>query len=368
MEHKDFKYWSKYLSERFEGSKIREFIVFNVPTHPSDIARETAKKFGISRVAVGRYMRELVDEGILLATGATKDRSYELRTIADYAERIDVNSDLKEDEVWREKISPFVKDVAENVQTICNFGFTEMLNNVIDHSESPTVLISCVRTAATIELTVWDNGVGIFSKIQKIFGLTDPRHALLELSKGKLTTAKSNHTGYGIFFTSRAFDKFGISSGKLYFCRLNKDSDWFIETDDIAEMPGTHIQMTIATNSKQTMQEVFDKCVPEFDEGGFTATHVPLKLAKYEGEQLVSRSQAKRLLSRVDKFKEVLLDFEGITMIGQAFADEIFRVFQERHPTIRILSINTNADIEKMINLAKHPSGESISTAPSQPE
>lgn len=358
METKDFQYWSKYLSERVEGSKVREFIVFNIANHPSDIARETASEFGISRVAVGRYLRELVSEGLLKATGATKDRRYELETIADYAERIDVTPNLKEDEVWRERIYPFMKDIKENVQRICNWGFTEMLNNVIDHSESSKVLIACVRTAATIELTVWDQGVGIFNKIQQKFRLTDPRHALLELSKGKLTTDERNHTGYGIFFTSRAFDKFGISSGKLYFCRLNKQADWFIETDDITDMPGTHIQMTIATNARQTMQEVFDKYVSEFDEGGFSATHVPLKLAKYEGEQLVSRSQAKRLLVRVDKFKEVLLDFQGITIIGQAFADEIFRVFQREHPSIRILCINANADIEKMINLAKYPSDE----------
>ena len=106
------------------------------------------------------------------------------------------------------------------------------------------------------------------------------------------------------------------------------------------------------------MQEVFDKYISEFDEGGFSATHVPLKLAKYEGEQLVSRSQAKRLLVRVDQFKEVLLDFEGITVIGQAFADEIFRVFQREHPSIHILCINANNDVEKMINLARHPPEE----------
>lgn len=358
MDIKDFQYWSKYLSERLEGSRVREFIVFNIANHPSDIARVTASQFGISRVSVGRYLRELVNEGILKATGITKDRRYELKTLADYVERIDVGSTLKEDEVWREKIYPFVKDVKENIQRICNWGFTEMLNNVIDHSESSRALIACARTAATIELTVWDEGVGIFNKIQQQFGLTDPRHALLELSKGKLTTDKSKHTGYGIFFTSRAFDKFGISSGMLYFCRLNKQSDWFIESDDIANMPGTHIQMTIATNATQTMQEVFDKYISEFDEGGFISTHVPLKLAKYEGEQLVSRSQAKRLLVRVDQFKEVLLDFQGITIIGQAFADEIFRVFQREHPSIRILWINANSDIEKMINLAKYPSEE----------
>ena len=46
----------------------------------------------------------------------------------------------------------------------------------------------------------------------------------------------------------------------------------------------------------------------EFDTFGFSKTIIPLKLMECEGEKLISRSQAKRLLKRVDKFKEVALD------------------------------------------------------------
>jgi hypothetical protein len=36
-------------------------------------------------------------------------------------------------------------------------------------------------------------------------------------------------------------------------------------------------------------------------------------------------------------------------MIGQAFADEVFRVFANDHPNIEILSINANDDVKQMI-------------------
>jgi hypothetical protein len=48
---------------------------------------------------------------------------------------------------------------------------------------------------------------------------------------------------------------------------------------------------------------------------------------QYEGESLMSRSQARRLMNRFDRFSEVVLDFTGVNFIGQGFADEIFRVF-----------------------------------------
>ena len=48
---------------------------------------------------------------------------------------------------------------------------------------------------------------------------------------------------------------------------------------------------------------------------------VPLRLAQHEGEKLVSRAQAKRVAHRFEKFKRVMLDFDGVTQIGQAFAE-----------------------------------------------
>jgi len=48
----------------------------------------------------------------------------------------------------------------------------------------------------------------------------------------------------------------------------------------------------------------------------------------------------------------VVLDFAGVNTIGQAFADEIFRVFQQAHPSVKLRSFNTNAEVEAMIKRA----------------
>jgi hypothetical protein len=79
---------------------------------------------------------------------------------------------------------------------------------------------------------------------------------------------------------------------------------------------------------------------------------VPLRLAQYEGEKLVSRSRAKRVGNRFERFKRVELDFAGVSDIGQAFADELFRVFAAAHPQIRITPINTEPAVAQMIRRA----------------
>lgn len=72
-------------------------------------------------------------------------------------------------------------------------------------------------------------------------------------------------------------------------------------------------------------------------------------MAIYGDDSLVSRSQAKRILARVDKFKTVTFDFQNVETIGQAFSDEIFRVFANAHPTIDLITVNTTENVQWMI-------------------
>jgi len=192
-----------------------------------------------------------------------------------------------------------------------------------------------------------ESGIGIFNKISKILGLNDKINVILELAKGKLTTDPQRHTGEGIFFTSRVFDSFMIISGNLMFAHTETDNDWLLEEkENIVE--GTLVRLRIAPASRRTIKEVFDKYA-DGEDYGFSKTHIPVTLARYGDENLVSRSQAKRLLTRFEKFKEIVLDFSGVEIVGQAFADELFRVFKIDNPLVHVNYVNANEQVEKMI-------------------
>jgi len=335
---------------------VKEFILNNVESHPKDINSLTASTFDVSRTAVSNYLRDLVNEGLLIATGKTKGRRYQLRDIVDERLELNVAENQQEDVVWRERVLPLMDGIKKNVRDICQYGFTEIYNNVIDHSASDSSMIAIKRNATQVSLEVIDTGVGIWNKLQSELNLLDPRHALLELSKGKVTTDEERHTGEGIFFTSRMFDKFKIGSSTLVYSRERKGDEWLIDVDESPPFEGTGVYMEISTATDLTRTEVFEKFASKHHDYGFTRTHVPLKLLKYEGEELVSRSQARRLLARLEGFREVLLDFQGITTIGQAFADEIFRVYRNEHPNIAIFAANTTPDVIEMVTrVAKTP-------------
>jgi STAS-like domain of unknown function (DUF4325)/Histidine kinase-like ATPase domain len=333
------------------GQQIRQFILTNIEEHPKDVAGITSLKFGITRQAVSKHIQRLVKQNSIVAKGSTKNRSYQLHPLLDWRQTYPLTSKLEEDIVWGSSIKPLVADLAANVRDIWVYGFTEMLNNAIDHSSGKEVTIQVEKTAIYTEIIIRDDGEGIFNKIKNELHLHDERHAVLELSKGKLTTDPERHSGQGIFFTSRMFDQFAILSGNIYFSHeFNDSEDWILERDK--PQSGTTVFMKLNNNTSRTSKQIFDS-FSSGDDYAFTKTIVPVRLAQYGDERLVSRSQAKRLLVGVDKFKVVMFDFSGVEAIGQAFADEVFRVFKKQHLDLEIVSCNASQDIAQMIRRAE---------------
>lgn len=327
---------------------IRQQALLLIAADGHRVGTRLSQSAGVSRQVANGYLQGLVRDGLVDAEGTTRARVYSLKPLAE-ADRAYPIAGLQEDLVWRELVSPVVARFPQNVRDIWHYGATEMINNAIDHSGASEVRVEVRRNALSTEVVVSDEGEGIFAKIQRALGLHDPREAILELAKGKLTTAPDQHTGEGIFFTSRAMDHFEIDSHHLHFSHAPKAEDSIAE--HAADIPGTRVTMSLMNTSKRHLKEVFDDFTDP-EEFTFSRTIVPLRLAQYEGEKLVSRSQAKRIAHRFERFKRVDLDFAGVSEIGQAFADEMFRVFVRAHPEIRVTPINTAPAVDQMIRRA----------------
>jgi hypothetical protein len=336
---------------RTRGERVRSYILENVSSAPRDIVRKTAEHFGTTRQAVNKHVRHLVTERALVEEGNTRNRVYKLCPLADLQKVYELTPGMAEDVVWRTDIAPFLAQLPGNVVDIWQYGFTEMFNNAVDHSGGTHISVKLTKTATTTEVCIYDNGIGIFKKIKDALNLLDERHAVLELAKGKLTTDPRNHTGEGIFFSSRMFDQYRILASGTYFSHhYGQEDDWVMETQPPGG--GTAVFMRLNNHTARTTHKVYAQ-FQSGDELTFSKTVVPVRLAQYGDDKLVSRSQAKRLLARVDRFKVVILDFEQVTAIGQAFADEIFRVFRNSHPDIELYAVNAVTDVQDFISRAE---------------
>jgi len=325
---------------------IKNFILLNVSKYPNKITQITVDHFQISKPTVLKYLSELVVEGLIEKKGSNRYPNYRL-----FTEEIKLtysNADLEEDIIWTKDISKKIKGINPNVKDICHYGFTEMVNNVIDHSGSKDLKIRIKQNYNEVIMYIYDTGIGIFNKIKKDLGLSETKHSILELAKGKFTSDPDNHTGEGIFFTSRIFDNFFIVSHLLTYIGMGNKDGWIFE-DVEGDIPGTVVAMKINKKSTITIDRIFNEYADPDKIPGFHRTVIPVELMQHEGEALLSRSQAKRLIFRFDKFLEVVLDFKGVKQIGQAFADQIFRIFQRENPNVHLEAINTNESIKNMI-------------------
>lgn len=325
---------------------MRTFIVANVAKHPGDIVRRTAEKFACSRQAVHRHIQRLLEEGALVESGKTRSRTYALAELLSWSQSFAVASCGDEGDIWLRYVRDLLRPLASNVMDIWQYGFTEMFNNALDHAQASTITVDFTKTAAGSVVIIRDDGVGIFRKIQAALGLLDERHAVLELAKGKFTTDPKRHSGEGIFFSSRIFDRFLITSGSVNFSHQAKaPEDWILEAE---ESGGTTVRMELGNHTARSINKLFRQFTSG-DDFGFTRTVVPVRLAQYGDDNLVSRSQAKRLIARFEKFRTVVLDFKGVALIGQAFADEVFRVFALAHPEVELNPLNANKEVGQMI-------------------
>ncbi len=252
---------------------------------------------------------------------------------------------LEEDQVWREYVVDRLPKMSQDATTIANYAFTEMLNNAIDHSGADEVAIGLWSGAFEVRFETRDWGAGALPHVQERLGLEDLYDALGELVKGKTTTDPSRHTGEGIFFTSKAVDVFTLESGGLRWTVDNLRDDQAVGGSEITH--GTRVRWEIDPAGTRTLSEVFHAYYTD-DDYRFDRTKTVVHLFGI-GVRFISRSEAKRLMRGLERFREVELDFTGVEDVGQGFVDEVFRVWPRDHPETVLTPTGMNGPVEFMV-------------------
>jgi anti-sigma regulatory factor (Ser/Thr protein kinase) len=318
------------------------YILEKISQNTASLSNHVSKELGLSQNTVHSYLTELLDSKIITKT---KRGCYELVTNK-YKYMIDRNSgELDHDTyAYNEYLYPLISHLPENIELIWNYGMSEMVNNVIDHSGADKLFIMIEQNYLFTRVLLIDNGIGIFKKIKEHFALSTLDDAICELFKGKLTTDADNHSGEGIFFTSKMMDMFFIVSDGKVFTTTKYDNELILDLNDTS--PGTCVFMSLSNFTKKKAYEIFD-CYADVG-GAFFKTKIPLK--NIFDRAPVSRSQAKRICNRLEEFSEIILDFDGVEWLGQGFAHQIFVVYAKAHPEITITPINMNDAVRNMYN------------------
>lgn len=334
----------------------KEKIIELLKIHKKLTSRQLCEKLGITRQALNKHIKKLIESGVVIKQGNTKGTVYIFsegkkcsKPYKKVTRRFEITG-LSEADVFGQfaALLELEELLRKNVYDIIEYSFTEILNNAIEHSNSSICDVEMIVNSYNVEFMIKDYGIGLYNSVAKKFGFADEEEALFNLMKGKLTTMPERHTGEGIFFVSRAGDFVQFRSHRLIMAFDNLKRDVFVGKKRFIK--GTEVIFKIRRRSKRKSEEIFALYAPEEFDYKFEKTKVNVRLLS---KRLISRSQAKRMLFGLEKFREVILDFNGVEVMGQSFADEIFRVFKKLHPEVKINVVNANAAVERMISHVK---------------
>lgn len=304
---------------------------------------------GVSRQALSVHVRSLVDAGKVVRSGSGRGARYMLPGRAPAAARVSRAlriRGLDEARVWEELAAGLNlrRALRPNVEAVAHYAFTEMLNNAIEHSEAERCSLRFELGPGMVSFDIRDPGIGVFYSIASKLHLDGEPSALVELLKGRTTTMREAHTGEGIFFTARAADRFVLRSHRIQVEWNRIKDDVFVSNPRY--LKGTTVSFALQRSSRLRLEEIFGEFAPEEYDFRFEKTKVLVKLLQSD---YVSRSEARRLLANLEKFQEIVLDFRDVKSVGQGFADEVFRVFAQRHPAVTIATENTHPAVDAMI-------------------
>jgi anti-sigma regulatory factor (Ser/Thr protein kinase) len=308
-------------------------------------AGEIAAAVGVSRQAAHHHLAQMHSGGEIQRIGAGRSTRY-VRT-STFEHRWPLTSELSEEQVWRHTrdATPCLRELTPDAKSIIHYAMTEMVNNAIDHSSGSFVEVAVWCERDVIAFEVLDDGVGAFTNVREKLDLADEFAAIQELTKGKQTTAPDRHTGEGIFFTSKAVDLFELESSRLRWIVDTKRRDQAVA--DSTRHIGTRVRCELDPATGRRIADVFNEFADP-DTGAFDRTEVTVRLFEMS-DTFVSRSEAKRVGSHLERFEQAVIDFTGIEMVGQGFVDELFRVWAREHPGTVLVPRHMSPAVERMI-------------------
>ena len=319
---------------------------------PNDLSAYVAERTESSRPAVRKTLVKLIESGWLVKEGTLSRPVYSpgllRQVVANYA-----LSGLVEDIPWDRDFAPYFV-LPPTVRRMIQHIFSEILNNAIDHSGGTMVTVSLRQTPSHVQLLVSDDGRGLFDHIRESFAIEDAQYAMLELSKGKLTSSPDRHTGRGLFFSSQLADVFEIHANGSNFQRRGWESGGWHCGRPLARQ-GTSVFASISLETPRTLDAVLTEWSNDQSGVAFDRTKVPLRLLLSAGSALDSRAQARRAAARLEQFRHAEIDFSGVTEVGHSFADELFRVFARQHPDIELVPANMSPRVAQLVNAVRSP-------------
>jgi DNA-binding transcriptional ArsR family regulator/anti-sigma regulatory factor (Ser/Thr protein kinase) len=332
-------------------------------------AAEIARRLKVAKPTVSRHLTAMIKDGRVVREGQGKRikfrngfASMALASDEVPTEKRDIRTPppsplsfvrrypravISEDRVWQElqSLHPTLARLPAPARELFQYAFTEMLNNAIEHSGGREVEVRFAQASDdTLSFEILDDGVGLFQRLRDQLGLGSVDEAVKKLSQARLPAAPDGRAGAGLFFSSRAARRFEVDSNGFRWMVDNQTGNTAVAASEPRK--GTRVRYQGELQPRRTLGDLFARYSEH------TVVH-KTRVVVTLGTSFISRKEAQRLLTPLERFHTVVLDFKDVKEIGQGFADEVFRVWPGSHPHVTLEPINMSPVVSLMVDHAR---------------
>ena len=290
---------------RARTERIRQFILDQIERDPAGLSRQVQERFGITRQSAHAHLQALEAEGLIEGRGNTKARRYAARVQRQHRFNLPLAMRPQAEEVWTDLVAPRLGALPTPREAVLRFILTALVDNAVRHAGGAAVMLALTRRGGGLQLTVRDDGQGLFRKLSDDRALDDPNQAPLELCKGA--------AGASLLLAARAADHFVATANGLRLEYRPARAGWAMA--EAAALPGTTLELELRLTGDDTLDAVRAEQVAP---GGGLRTRVPVELLPGARDGLATPDQVRRLMAGLSDFSELWLDFRGVPPLAPA--------------------------------------------------
>ncbi|MES2072266.1 MAG: hypothetical protein V4488_18055 [Pseudomonadota bacterium] len=231
---------------KIDFDEAASWVARAVVAHPAKLMQALAAHFGVGRTAAATLIARLVEDGYLLRSGAANSPVFaagKRRLLVDsYSLPV---ADPKA--MWEQEFAPFLH-LSDEVAAAARVGFVSVVHNANRHARASGLYVVVEQSARQLEISLSDNGVGIFQKIAQKIKSKDLGLAVAALAAGQAANAVKRRATADILSLAAAFDELTVEANGLRFPAPKKKKNAALE-DEMA-VPGTSVFMKLALKKK----------------------------------------------------------------------------------------------------------------------
>ncbi|WP_394778983.1 hypothetical protein [Undibacterium sp.] len=219
-----------------------------VVTHPNKLPQALAEHFGVGRTAAATVIARLVDEDYLVRSGAANSPVFaagKRRLLVDSYSLPGVDARA----MWDVEFAPFLS-LPDDVAATARTGFISVVHNASRHAKASGLYVVVEQTPRALEMTISDNGMGVFKKIAQKLKTKELDLAVEAVSEGRAASVVKRRATSDILSLAAAFDEFLVEANGLQFPAPKRKKKAAADEDGFGE-PGTSVFMKLALKKKK---------------------------------------------------------------------------------------------------------------------